>query len=189
MNYTVSLEDLASWAPQIEATRSPKGIGPAGKEFAWTYEPGQTLYRLREVEDPVLRFIPGAEKYSIRFEMPVGTKAVVFLHNHPVGDVLPSYEDIETFLKMVEKNKLLRDAIIAGTEGGIVRNYGIMHFTGNEKQTQELLQVAERYYLRRKRHPPERFSSGQYECSDVEMAQIIRRLMDLSEIEFRKTSL
>jgi hypothetical protein len=131
MNY----RELLEVKPQIESTATKHGIGVGSREFAWIYEPPESLQRLEEYAGPFLFETPDT---FVSFLLPENTEATAYVHNHPTGDVIPTFDDMEGFLRMVRDNDSLRYGVICSTKGGFVSGYFLMFYYGETSEVDSI---------------------------------------------------
>lgn len=176
----MNLRQLRELKPQIEHTKSEEGLGVGEKEFAWVYEPGKPIKRLKEIESPQIYFL-GGHKHCVIIKTPLNTNAVAKVHNHPTGEMYPNYSDIKAFLNFVEFNPRLRFSLAAATEGGIVSGYYVMTYRGRCSEAQSTREKIKQVYVeqickRLKSGHPEKYNLPDWEVQTALM------LMEKSDI-------
>ncbi len=142
------MEYLLEIKPQIEATFAENGMGVGEREFIWIYGPGKPLERLRKVHGFYSLLARGRDfKHGGEFIEPFNTQAIALVHNHPSGNMIPSYSDIEGFIRCVPHNLRLKYEVIASTEGAEVRGYCVMTYDGETPEAAALRERMARMYI------------------------------------------
>lgn len=138
-------EELLKIKTQIESTKSESGLGIGDKEFAWSYESEQGLKCLEE-RCSLSGLLLGGPEHAVEYVAPTNTNATVLIHNHPGGDVSPSYWDLISFLSSVSGNSRMRYSLIASTERGRVSGYLVMAYIGRRARASALKRkISKRY--------------------------------------------
>ncbi len=87
------------------------------------------------------------------YTSPKETDAIAHIHNHPSGYVLPSFEDINTFLHLLRYSSI-KYALIAATSNSVVSGFYCLEYHGDKTATMKLIQANRKFNERiiRERH-------------------------------------
>ncbi|MFH1105623.1 MAG: hypothetical protein V1731_00205 [Candidatus Aenigmatarchaeota archaeon] len=140
----MQMEELLAIKPQIESTKSRGDVGTGSREFAWFYTPGRCLKRLKEEREPL--HLEGGRSNCVIPKIPVNTKAIAYVHNHPNGMASPDYADINMFLYCIENNSRLDYSLTAATQRGIVTGYYVMRYSGTRPDARKEREIIDKDY-------------------------------------------